>query len=411
LWAIQDQGLVNKRVRFFIKSTSSVDGVTYREPSAWVNLSIINYMPTLNTEVWDTNTDVINRLTGNKYILVRYASNAAYTTGAQAHKGATIDSQSVKNSDVTKYGASGTFNKVTSNEFRFSVVDSYGRSTQETMQFDIPTGRFIEYVKLTCSAEVTEMTADGDVQVTLRGKFFSGDFGIKENRMRMHYDISKNNGDPTHVDKGYIYPTISGSDYEYLFTISGLEYLSVYELTVRVSDEIAVEGAEAHTVLASTPLFDWGRTDFNFNIPVHIEGDLTVSGTITSANGGSPTQSTGPTIVDQGTSGIWTYRLWSDGVAECWGTLSVTAAVSTSTNASWYSSGELSATNLSFPFTFTARPSVTVQTMPTGQSWCIVFPSNTTGSTTKTGSYQLNSMSSTTSRTHLLSYDVKGKWK
>lgn len=26
-----------------------------------------------------------------------------------------------------------------------------------------------------------------------------------------------------------------------------------------------------------------------------------------------------PSIVEQGTSGIWTYRKWSDGTAECWG--------------------------------------------------------------------------------------------
>lgn len=26
-----------------------------------------------------------------------------------------------------------------------------------------------------------------------------------------------------------------------------------------------------------------------------------------------------PMVVEQGTSGIWTYRKWSDGIAECWG--------------------------------------------------------------------------------------------
>lgn len=26
-----------------------------------------------------------------------------------------------------------------------------------------------------------------------------------------------------------------------------------------------------------------------------------------------------PSIVESGTSGIWTYRKWSDGTAECWG--------------------------------------------------------------------------------------------
>ena len=29
-------------------------------------------------------------------------------------------------------------------------------------------------------------------------------------------------------------------------------------------------------------------------------------------------------VVDQGTSGIWNYRKWSDGTAECWGAYSAT---------------------------------------------------------------------------------------
>lgn len=402
LWTIQDQGLVRKRVRFFIKSTSDVDGLTYREPSPYVNLSIINYMPTLDPEVWDSNEDCVTRLTGNQYILVKGVSNASFTTGGQAHKGATIDAQTTFNAGISKTGPSGVYEKVSSNVFDFSIVDNYGRTTPATMEFDRAAGRFVDYVKLTCNVEVTEMTADGDIQATITGKCFNGNFGAKTNRLRVFYDLTKNNEDEfEHVDLGYAdlasnYGNsfyVSGNDYTYTLNISGLEYLSVYDLRVWVADEVATAGVSAEAILASTPIFDWGRQDFNFNVPVTIQGGMV------------------PTIVEQGThwSG-WNYRKWSDGLAECWMTLEVTTAVNTSTNASWYSSGELSETNLSFPFEFIARPSVTVQTMPTGSSWCIVFPSNTTGSTTKTGSYQLNSMSSTASRKHLLAYDVKGYW-
>lgn len=31
-----------------------------------------------------------------------------------------------------------------------------------------------------------------------------------------------------------------------------------------------------------------------------------------------------PIVVEQGTSGIWTYRKWSDGTSECWGRASIT---------------------------------------------------------------------------------------
>lgn len=31
-----------------------------------------------------------------------------------------------------------------------------------------------------------------------------------------------------------------------------------------------------------------------------------------------------PFVIEEGTSGIWTYRKWSDGTAECWGIVSKT---------------------------------------------------------------------------------------
>lgn len=400
LWTIQNPGgVTEKQVKFYIRSVSNIDGQTYREPVSAI-LNIINYMPTLQPRVWDSNEDVITRLTGNSNKLVRYVSNASFETGGEAHKGATINIQTTTNAGIPLDGPSGVFEKVTSPRFNFVIHDNYGRITTDEKYFVVPS-EFVEYVKLTCSSSVTEMTADGDVEVTLTGMYFNGDFGNKVNRLRMSFDLYKNNEQFDHNDWGYIDNNNKGtwtydsstSNYSYTFTITGLEYLSVYELVLRVSDEVAVTGVEAHSILASRPIFDWGRTDFNFNVPVTIQGGQV------------------PSIVEQGThwSG-WNYRKWNDGTAECWRTLEVTAAVNTSTNASWYSSGELSATNLSFPFTFIERPMVTVQTMPTGQSWCIVFPSNTAGDTTKTGSYQLNSMSATTSRKHVLAYNVKGYW-
>lgn len=43
-------------------------------------------------------------------------------------------------------------------------------------------------------------------------------------------------------------------------------------------------------------------------------------------------------IVEQGTSGIWTYRKWNSGAAECWGNQSFTTAVSTASGGGYRSS-------------------------------------------------------------------------
>jgi hypothetical protein len=414
LWTIQDQGVLTKAVKFYIKSTAS-NGTVFREHAGQSTLEIINYMPTLSMEIYDTNTDVINRLTGNKYILVRHVSDAYFKTGGKANKGATVSSQLVKNSGVPLYGATGTFEKVqgtdTHTSFDFTVVDNYGRAVQDSLHFDAASGSYVPYVKLTCSSEVTPMTADGDVAVTLTGKYYQGSFGLKTNKMRMHYEVAKNNGEPTTVDMGYIYPTITGSDYTYTFTISGLEYLSVYDLIVRVSDEVSVEPAESHTVLAAVPIFDWSRTDFNFNVPVNIEGDLTVTGNITA--GGN----TVPTIVAQGKSGIWTYRTWSDGTAECWGKKDVSVTFPTSAN--WgglFTTSAISASNVNFPFGLFAEIPVVNASLLIRSAGGILMAPGGAGSNIanmdQTGVYEIARGSYVSgSQAYTINYDVKGRWK
>lgn len=55
-----------------------------------------------------------------------------------------------------------------------------------------------------------------------------------------------------------------------------------------------------------------------------------------------------PSIVEQGTSGIWTYRKWSDGTAECWGAYSKTVSAR-SVDVNNY---------IQFPFSFMVAPTV-----------------------------------------------------
>ena len=58
------------------------------------------------------------------------------------------------------------------------------------------------------------------------------------------------------------------------------------------------------------------------------------------------------TVVAQGTSGIWTYRKWASGIAECWATQTETLSNSFTTDNKY---GYVFP-SLSFPFSFTASP-------------------------------------------------------
>ena len=76
-----------------------------------------------------------------------------------------------------------------------------------------------------------------------------------------------------------------------------------------------------------------------------------------------------PRIVEQGTSGNWKYRKWSDGTAECWSTQTITTAKATSTWGSAYY-GILTNT-LTFPEDlFTAKPEILLSLQsPNGRFW------------------------------------------
>lgn len=372
-------------VKFYIKSV--VNGQTYRhyvtKTYSITGSSLIKITPTLT----DTNSTTAY-LTGNSSsIFVRYASNVAYTVGASAASGGSITKYSAKNGSTAYTTASGTFKNITSDTFTFSATDNRGNTATKNVQVTL-----VPYVKLTCSVKSSSgISTSGTATVTVSGQYYRGSFGSRSNSLSISARAVGNYGTSTSYYSSGI--TYGEDSYTATLTFYNLNYQDSYSFVATASDSVMSISSQESGAVTGTTVFDWSKNDFAFNVPVTIQGyDV-------------------PTIVDEGTSGIWTYRKWSSGIAECWGTLEFTADVATSTNANWFSSGELTNTNISFPFTFVERPMVNAQTTPTGQSWCIVFPSNTTGSTTKTGSYQLMSTTSKTAGKHLISYDVKGWWK
>lgn len=81
-------------------------------------------------------------------------------------------------------------------------------------------------------------------------------------------------------------------------------------------------------------------------------------------------------VVEQGTSGIWTYRKWNSGMAECWATVSATMSV-TGENPLTAGGGYVIPT-YDFPFTFVEAPSIHFSA-DVGNGYAIlgkVYPSN-----------------------------------
>lgn len=55
-----------------------------------------------------------------------------------------------------------------------------------------------------------------------------------------------------------------------------------------------------------------------------------------------------PMVVEQGTSGIWTYRKWSDGVYEVWGATTNSCAMTNAYGSTYYGSVSISIAGLGF---------------------------------------------------------------
>ena len=63
-------------------------------------------------------------------------------------------------------------------------------------------------------------------------------------------------------------------------------------------------------------------------------------------------------VSEQGTSGVWTYRKWNSGFAECWGYHTISGVNISTAWGSWFASSVI--TLPSFPFTFSGSPDVHV---------------------------------------------------
>ena len=116
-------------------------------------------------------------------------------------------------------------------------------------------------------------------------------------------------------------------------------------------------------------------------------------------------------VVETGTSGIWTYRKWNSGIAECWGIYTMSSSCTLAWGTLFYSNKTCSRIN--YPFTFTSRPQETVSLRLDSYSGWVYADSegkgmNTTTQTAVYGFLRPTSMGETTIR---YEFTVIGKWK
>lgn len=114
-------------------------------------------------------------------------------------------------------------------------------------------------------------------------------------------------------------------------------------------------------------------------------------------------------VVETGVDGIWTYRKWKSGVAECCGTLEITSAIQSAfeNNVLYHSNTSMS--SLSYPLTFTSIPSESASVL--SASNIVWLAGKTKNTKNKTGTYALVSPNSCSSAKYYITLHVTGHWK
>lgn len=249
------------QVRFYVKST--VGGQTFITYLTRT-LTIQTPAPTLNPTVEDVNPTTL-ALTGESGNLVKYHSQVAVKTGAQAVKGASLVRQSVTCGSHTLTG-DGTLEGVESGTIVVSATDSRGNTTTKTVE-----RKLVGYVRLSCTMGQGTPDASGRYDLEVTGACFYGSFGEKENTLTVEYRYRAQGAEEwgawTAVDRA----TQLGFTYVAHATVEGLNYQTAYEFQARAEDALEQVESEVKVVKAS-PGFDWGKDDFAFHIPVYIQG-------------------------------------------------------------------------------------------------------------------------------------------
>lgn len=264
-------------VTFYLKTV--IGGETYYNRAA-KTVTIINANPTLSptaVEDQDSSTDGGDAAgniaaTGSDTRWLKGISDVRYSFGASAKKGATIKSYKVECGSKKGTSSSGVLFDVDSGSIKFTVTDSRGNTATQTL-----TRTLVNYVKLTCNLKASIALDTGETaKATLKisGNCFNGQ--IKSgtaNSIKVWYRYKTENG--SYGSWTEVTATLSGNTYSLTYTVpTALDYRNNYTFEARAQDDLQLAYGKYITsgtvTVNAKPVFDWGKSDFNFNVPVTV---------------------------------------------------------------------------------------------------------------------------------------------
>ena len=209
--------------------------------------------PDLCGSVEDINGNTL-ALTGDKNILVRYASNARCTIHAAAKNGASITEKTIGGVKVT--GNTLTVEGMQTDTVRFTCRDSRGYTADAVVKKEM-----VPYVPLSAAMQAarTDPTS-GKVRLQVSGICYQGSFGAAENALTVACRV--NNGDAI-----ALLPQFDGNEFTAETVLTGLDYQKSHTVSVTVADKLQTV-TKSVKVGKGIPVFDWDEDDFQFHVPV-----------------------------------------------------------------------------------------------------------------------------------------------
>lgn len=207
-------------------------------------------------------------LTGNSSAFIRGYSNAKCTVNATARFSATITriwcaDTYVKNSDGTY-----TVKPVNSDTITFYAQDSRGYTGSVSVSVTL-----VPYVVLTNGTTVGRpKPTDGSAFIQFQGQYFNGNFGAANNTLELKYKIEYPDGSMD-ANWKYVTPTLSEDSYFAYIELSGFDYTKVFNVHTVVTDKL-LSLTKVAILKQGIPVFDWGKEDFQFHVPVYIQGNI-----------------------------------------------------------------------------------------------------------------------------------------
>lgn len=226
-------------------------------------------------------------LTGDSSKLVKFMSTVKAAIVATTNNSATITAKSINGSAVS---AEKIFANCEMNSFVFSATDSRGYSNSQTV-----TASMVPYIKLTSNSGVTRDTPTGDtITLAIKGNYFNGNFGVADNTLSITYKYRLEESTAWYF--GTITPVLDGNTYSATVNLSDFDYQKSYIFEITAADKLDTVTTTVK-VLMGIPVFDWGKNDFNINVPLKAQG-MTVSGTFNRGSWGVPTRGAVTQILD-----------------------------------------------------------------------------------------------------------------